>query len=373
MRSKLFLFFTVFFHFTHAFDLTKINMAWVYDLNAPLYIKTKSVDLENQYRVFIEITNRSRTSWKLKYVLQKRYNANKHILINPSVDTIYRKRNQVLLQVDFPKKEEPLLVVEFNAGKFQLYKDVSLRQGLHLYPKNKSSLPLMTNYCIDSTLTVNTSDSVFLTAYQDSLEFVKPPYVRLKQLLPSIPADTGFYYKNEIQLPEDKLYQLTSHENDDVGTSILKVNKFFPKETELGNLVAALSYITSDAEFSSIVTAKNPKVAFDRFWLKAFTNKQAARKALRNYYYSVEAANLLFTDFKKGWNTDRGMIFIVFGAPPVVIRSNNEEIWKYNESLSFEFAVISTFFAPRTYVLRRNPKYSQVWKKQRMLFRLDYE
>ena len=75
----------------------------------------------------------------------------------------------------------------------------------------------------------------------------------------------------------------------------------------------------------------------------------------------MKQANHLFTDFKAGWKTDRGMMYIVFGRPDEVYRTNSLEEWYYDTGEAFEFSVISSFFAQRTYTLRRSNSLEDLW------------
>jgi hypothetical protein len=77
----------------------------------------------------------------------------------------------------------------------------------------------------------------------------------------------------------------------------------------------------------------------------------------------VFAANLLFTDYKQGWKTDRGILYAIFGQPVEVYRSNFEEVWAYN-GFKFEFRIISNLFAPTFYILKRDDKYQEEWFKK---------
>ncbi|MEQ9007818.1 MAG: GWxTD domain-containing protein, partial [Ekhidna sp.] len=61
---------------------------------------------------------------------------------------------------------------------------------------------------------------------------------------------------------------------------------------------------------------------------------------------------------------DRGMMYIVFGRPNEVYRTGNSEEWFYDEGPAFEFTIISTFFAPKTYSLRRSKDLEEQWYTQ---------
>ena len=79
-------------------------------------------------------------------------------------------------------------------------------------------------------------------------------------------------------------------------------------------------------------------------------------------------ANKLFSTFKEGWKTDRGMMYVIFGEPDEVIRNGREEVWYYtkgpdNDKLLFSFSMIRSPYAERQYVLKRDPNLSDPWMK----------
>ena len=142
---------------------------------------------------------------------------------------------------------------------------------------------------------------------------------------------------------------------------MLKVPPYYPEYKMLDELIASMYYLLNEPERRGMKNSRNPKKSFDSFWINTYSTKYRARNAIRNYFNRVERANRIFTDFKQGWKTDRGMLFIVFGAPDEVYRTGNSEEWYYDEGHSFEFTILSTFFAPRTYALRKRRDYETLW------------
>ena len=88
---------------------------------------------------------------------------------------------------------------------------------------------------------------------------------------------------------------------------------------------------------------------------------QVAKSAIRTYYRKVAQANEIFTDYKPGWKTDRGILYVVYGTPKEVFRSNATETWVYDDELSFEFRILSNLFTPELYVLKRDQRYRESW------------
>ncbi len=83
---------------------------------------------------------------------------------------------------------------------------------------------------------------------------------------------------------------------------------------------------------------------------------------MRSYFKRVESANLYFTSFKEGWKTDRGMIFIVFGAPDEVTFSGQQEKWSYKSPRQvFIFTKAGSVYSPEHSVLIRDAQYTENW------------
>jgi hypothetical protein len=53
---------------------------------------------------------------------------------------------------------------------------------------------------------------------------------------------------------------------------------------------------------------------------------------IRRYYKRVEEANRFFSVAAEGWKSDRGMIYLVYGPPAVVYRTQDSEEWTYGEA-----------------------------------------
>jgi GWxTD domain-containing protein len=109
----------------------------------------------------------------------------------------------------------------------------------------------------------------------------------------------------------------------------------FPEINSLDEMIEALAYITRGDELEEIraqPTQKERRRAFDAFWGKIAENKQEASDLIETYYGRVREANRFFTSHKEGWKTDRGMIYVVYGAPIRVERYVNQEIWYYGYS-----------------------------------------
>ncbi len=143
----------------------------------------------------------------------------------------------------------------------------------------------------------------------------------------------------------------------------------FPGQTTADELIENLLYLTTAAERQQLRQAASPKRAVDQFWLAAAGGDQTrARDLIRRYYGLVTAANELFTSHKPGWLTDRGLVYVVLGAPASVRRlPTGDERWQYAEldqsgrDLTFTFRPRPSTLAPDNYELVRRPDYEAGW------------
>jgi GWxTD domain-containing protein len=143
----------------------------------------------------------------------------------------------------------------------------------------------------------------------------------------------------------------------------------YPALTTAEELIEPLRYLTTSQERKRLTDAPDPKRAVDKFWLDiAQGNQNLGKDLIRRYYGRVTAANRLFAAHKAGWLTDRGLLYVVMGAPPSVRRLyNGEERWFYPEGslgggpITYTFRPRPSTFAPDYYELVRRPEYELLW------------
>jgi GWxTD domain-containing protein len=148
----------------------------------------------------------------------------------------------------------------------------------------------------------------------------------------------------------------------------------FPTVEILDDLIVALNYIAYEDEIREI--REGPSVAekkrrFDAFWGSLVPNRQVAANLLKLYYGRVEEANLFFTNYKEGWKTDRGMIYVVLGPPLYVENRIDSEVWYYSygdrdPTRTFVFERVRAFQVDAYFdhfILQRRPYYHQEWNR----------
>jgi GWxTD domain-containing protein len=195
-----------------------------------------------------------------------------------------------------------------------------------------------------------------------------PAGPRVLPVLDSATARPG----QQLRFDEPGLYALRVGGAGGVASRTLAVmvgDNNYPALTTAAELIEPLRYLTTSQERKRLTDAPDPKRAVDKFWLDVAQGNQTLGKDLiRRYYGRVTAANHLFAAHKAGWLTDRGLLYIVLGAPPSVRRLyNGEERWFYPEGslgggpITYTFRPRPSTFAPDYYELVRRPEYEMLW------------
>lgn len=156
-------------------------------------------------------------------------------------------------------------------------------------------------------------------------------------------------------------------------------SKNYPTIRSPFELARPLVYLMGEGDHEDLMKISNPdslKVAVDRFWLKTIGSTSKAKKVIELYYQRVEEANKQFSNFKEGWKTDLGMIYILFGPPWYTEDHLKELMWyfSYNHSdpeYSFRFyqpKLNNKYFPFYHYLLQRHNYYYTVQYLQRQLW-----
>jgi GWxTD domain-containing protein len=196
-------------------------------------------------------------------------------------------------------------------------------------PMNTSPRPAPKSLAVDSTLTITTNQ----------------PFV----------------------LPKEGLYYFTEDTTAENGIGLVVADNRFPKLTRPEKLVKPVLYMSTSSEITEMSQAQDVKKALDRYWLSLMSgNEETARRTIKAYYDRVEDANRLFTSYKEGWKTDKGMIYIVLGPPDRIQRNREREVWVYNRrpnvsEINFTFTKKSNQFVEDHYELVRFMEYQPVW------------
>lgn len=207
--------------------------------------------------------------------------------------------------------------------------------------------------------------------YNRQFTLAAPPFSMYSPKLFQYEADSLFALEpNEdgwqFTPPREGFYHLLMNEESKTGLSLFSFGKNFPALKAMDELIEPLRFITSKKEFMDIEDAGNQKAALDAFWLDNTVNPERAKELIKQFYTRVENANIYFSTHKPGWKTDRGMVYMIFGAPNVTYRSSGSESWIYGEennfmSLTFNFSRVNNPFSENDYLLNRSPVYKNAW------------
>jgi GWxTD domain-containing protein len=185
----------------------------------------------------------------------------------------------------------------------------------------------------------------------------------------SLYVDSSFVVSSNtpLVLPHDALYYFTRDTTEAYGIGILVADDRYPKTTRPEKLVKPLIYMSTNVETTDLYGDKEPKRALDNYWLNIMQgNQSTAKRTIKAFYQRVEFANKLFTTYKEGWKTDKGMVYIIMGDPVRISRTRDKEVWTYTRNsqyseVNFTFTKRSNQFADDHYELQRYAEYQSIW------------
>jgi GWxTD domain-containing protein len=180
-------------------------------------------------------------------------------------------------------------------------------------------------------------------------------------------------------------YRFEVETTDGDGDTLYRARDFsvmsenYPNIQSPRELAEPLIYLMDRKDHEQLMEIENERElleAVDRFWLSNVGNINQARSVINLYYERVEHANKQFTNFKEGWKTDLGMIYILFGPPWYMDRFLNTMQWAYSYDRSdprynFTFerpSLKNEFFPFDNYLLQRNQGYFNVQYRQTQLW-----
>jgi len=174
-------------------------------------------------------------------------------------------------------------------------------------------------------------------------------------------ANTNFVFAYE------GLYLVQTDTTKRGGLLLMNFGATFPGENRTSHLVQPLQYLTTSSEYQKLSAEKVPKKMMDNFWLAATGSTDKARMLIRVFYTRMSYANRYFTDFKEGWKTDRGMIYLIYGLPNSINKGSDLETWEYTRKqgnpLTFVFDRKPSPYSNEYYVLRRGDVQPTYWRQ----------
>ena len=255
---------------------------------------------------------------------------------------------------------------------------------------NKSSIQSRQNFLITnardevlSSVYYKPDEIVYIQSLRNKEKLYEVDYFRpkFKLALPPFSADLmpKFSYKPdsvfsvyetngkiELALPTKGFFHLKTNNETKDGVTFFVYESSYPKIKNTEQMILSTRYIMAKKEFDACLQSSDQKGAIDKFWIDIGGSAERAKELIRKYYLRVQESNKLFTSFQEGWKTDRGMIYIVFGAPNKVSKRKNGEVWTYGDpnnptSISFSFIKIINPFTDNDFYLERSELYKERW------------
>lgn len=200
------------------------------------------------------------------------------------------------------------------------------------------------------------------------------PFPPMETRLAEVPKEVSVENRGDFlanipkTLSDEGYYFFQSDSTAQTGLLLRTVHDAFPKVKDWSEMVDMVTYISTKKEHETLLLAQDKKKALDAYWYNLTRNEEVAKDLIRNYFKMVEFANILFTDFKEGWKTDRGMVYVVMGPPQEVNFFEDREIWSYagiddTSKIRFTFTRVKTILSPHFYTLNRSRAYQPIWFK----------
>ncbi|MEO9805370.1 MAG: GWxTD domain-containing protein [Reichenbachiella sp.] len=382
-RTLIFFFLLVISSNLLAHDLTKENFNYLYN-HDPVKINYQIAKQDSLYKLILTfhlvkvLPSDSLVGFELSE--QRKINSIREDLIKPisvKVDSGFIKN---VIELDFyASNESNYLVVRFSfLGKPYLY-GIPINESLAfplsniIYGSDAEAMFYNGHKKLDSVWFEDIDDDseneqFYAYLYKEDFPAAIPPMVvdgaqggELLEIKRMISFQRGMMLNES-----DYLYFVQKDTASDKGVSILSHKEHYPRTKKVEELIETLKYICTGDEFKELNESEDKKLAFNNFWLNHINDKKRASETIKKYFRSVKFANALFSDYKNGWKTDRGMIYIVFGPPEEVTKKEEVEIWKYKTfdgDLKFTFAKTRNLFVQHHYSLIREKSLNKAWFK----------
>jgi len=258
-------------------------------------------------------------------------------------------------------------------------KTIFSRQNFYVSSTN-SVYPIFKNYVSNNDtikIKFNKKEGIkklFVKYYNRDMGLPPPPFSYQERKTFDYNADSIFSfnldenYSGKVIFSKPGIYHFVADTSDKEGLTIMKYNHNFPIFNDENNLIKSLRFITTKQEYDELLSANNLKLALDKYWLKCGSNsKERANVLIKNYYTRIEKCNTFFNTYDEGWKTDRGLVYLIFGAPNSVLRDNFSETWIYGDEtnvmrqVKFIYTKVENPFTDNEYVLNRSEAYKEIW------------
>ncbi len=359
----------------HSQAVNSINFSYLYNLQGEVSMQLHPVVKGDSITVFYLLTasNPSVTSYLIQWEKKDSYSQRQGGIFMPR-DTVALSKGSVEGKFRFLKPDKPWVLVAKVTNATSSKSWFFIKQIEAHYPVNgmleRSGLPQWLpyqsasgRYRVDGS---NPGKQIHFSFYRDNFPTPSPPFAdkefKMDKFL--FPDSTFTVISGQEVGPfsQEGLYLAQEDTLSSAGFSFLVKKDPYPKYNKLADLKGPLLFVTTRVENDQIGDAGEDKTKFDKVILGITGDKERAKTFMRNYFKRVEYANFFFTSYKEGWKTDRGMVFMVFGAPDEVMMNAQQEVWAYkNPHMQFTFNKAGSVYCPDHYVLIRDKEYAEDW------------
>ncbi len=186
----------------------------------------------------------------------------------------------------------------------------------------------------------------------------------------SLPDRGNYRFEARIKDQEEKIYK---------ARDFSVKSKNYPAVESTRELARPLFYLMKKDKYEKMMSFSSTdsiKKIMDQFWLKNIGSKSKARQVIAKYYERVEEANKQFSNFKEGWKTDPGYMYILFGPPWYVEQSLDMMQWSYSYNrqdpdynfVFFQPKMRTEFYPFEHHLLKRHNYYYNIEYQQRQLW-----
>ena len=215
-------------------------------------------------------------------------------------------------------------------------------------------------------------DKLYIKYMSASQPMAVSPLAPAPSSVPAFKADsmwTETYSPNiNFMFGYEGLYLIQTDTTQQSGLLLMNFGPSYPAENRTEQLVQPIQYIATNVEYQRLSAEQQyPKKMMDNFWLATTGSTDKARMLIRVFYTRMAYANQFFTDYKEGWKTDRGMIYLIYGLPNNINKGSNSETWEYTRKqqspLTFTFERKPLPFCEDHFVLRRGDAQPTFWRQ----------
>jgi len=373
------------------------NISYWNDINNEIHVTHNAFIDNDSAHIFMEISfirGKMYDDYTFIYELHKSY----HTLDIQDSDTLDIKKNIVAIKSDklyayfkLSNSERTdiaiIKIVNKKTGIDYVY-DIPLiddynfsTDGLIFY-ENDGVTPYLNSFInLEDSIQIQSINGhngpVFVYYYSQYFDEAVPPMIIEDQrAAKELVIDSVFTIQlnDPIVLDKEGLYFFQKDSSSAMGISIRVQDTYFPLVKTFEKVLEPLIYISTRTETDAIRNAPVPKEAFENYWIKLVKIPNLATNTVKKYYERVETANYLFTNFEEGWKSDMGLIYIVYGPPNDVYKSEEIIDWVYNRDLTmpvirFSFYKVKNVFTDHHYTLLRKKNYDKNWFKSVELWR----